>query len=174
MMDQNSTEKIRTAHPKLRAIMLSCYCKAVLATPDNVHPVIEQVYRSFEESDHDYQLGRTIKNPDGVSASRPMGQIISNAPGGHSWHNYGLALDFHLQINGKPYWPANEVEAAKNENWMIVVNIFKNSGFNWGGEFPGGFKDSPHLEHKMGQTIKGLLALHQQGKLIPGTPYVNF
>lgn len=166
-MDTNSILKLQQLHPKLRDIAIRAYSQAVLATPKDVHPVIDQTYRSFAESDHDYQLGRTIINPDGRDTHHPMGQIISNAPGGHSWHNYGLAFDFYLIVNGVRSWKVTD-------SWMTVVNVFKTVGFNWGGEFAGKFKDPPHLECKMGQSINGLLELHVENKLIPNTPYVNF
>lgn len=167
MEDTLSISKLQLLHPKLRDTATQAYREAVQATPAGVHPYIVETYRSFAESDHDYQLGRTIVNPDGKSPEQPMGDIISNAPGGHSWHNYGLALDFGLKINGTPSYD-------EDKNWMIVVNIFEKYGFNWGGDFAGKFKDGPHLECKMGQTINGLLQLHIENKLIPNTPYVNF
>jgi len=173
-MDTASINLIRQVHPKWVPIALAAYLRAVDATPAGVHPVVECVGRSFEESQHDYDLGRTIKNPDGVDAEHPMGAIISYARPGHSWHNWFLALDFHLLINGKPYWPATAEEAMANKNWMIVVNIFKAVGFNWGGEFPDKFKDPPHLEHKMGQTIDALLAKRAARDFIPGTHFINF
>jgi peptidoglycan L-alanyl-D-glutamate endopeptidase CwlK len=166
-MAPNSITLLNQLHPKLRQKALQAYGAAVARTPVGVHPVINQTIRSFAESDHDYELGRTIVNPDGKSASKPMGNIISDAKGGSSWHNYGLALDFYLLINGRESW---NVDA----NWMIVVNAFKEFGFNWGGEFPGDFKDYPHLECKLGQTLEGLLELHQKGKFIKGTQYVDF
>lgn len=166
-MDNASINLLNQLHPKLRALALVAYAQACKETPVGVHPVIDQTYRSFAESDHDYQLGRTIVNPDGRSAKKPYGDIISKAVGGHSWHNYGLALDFYMLINGRESWTVDE-------NWMIIVNSFKEHGFNWGGDFEGDFQDDPHLEHKMGQSLTGLMLLHLDGKLIPGTPYVNF
>jgi len=166
-MDNRSITLLNQLHPKLRTLALACYGNACKETPVGVHPIINQTYRSFAESDHDYQLGRTIVNPDGRSAKKPMGNIISNAPGGHSWHNYGLALDFYMLINGRQSYTVDE-------NWMTVVNIFCDAGFNWGGKFPGDLQDDDHLECKMGQKISGLLQLHTENKLIPGTPYVNF
>lgn len=166
MDDTASIDLINKLHPKLRQRAFLAYGDAVASTPVGIHPVINQTYRSFAESDYDYQLGRTVANPDGQSKSKPLGDIISYAKGGTSWHNYGLALDFYLLKNGKATW-------VVDDNWMIVVDCFKAYGFNWGGEFPD-LKDYPHLEHKMGQTLTTLLQLHIEGKIIPGTPYVNF
>jgi peptidoglycan L-alanyl-D-glutamate endopeptidase CwlK len=159
-MDQQSLDKLNQLHPKLRDIAIKAYNNAVLATPDGVHPVIDQTYRSFAESDKLYQQGRTTP-----------GEIVSNAKAGQSWHNYALALDFHLIENGKDVWPDNP---PQDHNWMIVVNIFKAAGFNWGGDFAGNFHDYPHLEYKFGQTLNGLLASYEDGHFIPGTQYVNF
>lgn len=156
----NSIDKLNLLHPKLRDIAIEAYNKAVQATPVGVHPVIDQTYRTFAESDALYAQGRTAP-----------GEIVSNAKGGQSWHNFGLAFDFHLIIDGKDVWPDNP---PSDENWMTVVNIFKDAGFNWGGEFPGNFKDYPHLEYKFGQTLNGLLYIYKEGKFIDGTQYVDF
>lgn len=151
----NSTEKLELLHPKIREAAKQAYAEAVGATPLNVHPVIDQTYRTFEESDKLYQQGRTTP-----------GVIVSNSQAGQSYHNYSLALDFHLQVDGKDVW-------AVDKNWMIVVNIFKKHGFSWGGDFSGSFKDYPHLENKLGHNWRELLALHKAGDFIEGTEYVN-
>lgn len=154
MMD-DSLAQIQTLHPKLRDTALLAYNEAVKATPVGVHPVITQGLRTFAQSDALYQQGRTTP-----------GSIVTNAPAGASYHNYGLAVDFVLMINGKQSW---NVDA----NWMTVVNIFKNQGFTWGGDFAGSFKDYPHFEQKFGYNWRDLLALHNAGTFIPGTTYVQ-
>jgi len=151
----NSLEKLNLLHPKIRQAALDAYAEAVKATPADVHPVIDQTYRSFEESDKLYQQGRTTP-----------GEIVSNSKAGQSYHNYSLALDFHLQIDGKDSWEVDH-------NWMIVVNIFKKHGFTWGGDFAGSFKDYPHLENKLGYNWRQLLTLHNSGDFIAGTNFVN-
>jgi hypothetical protein len=152
----NSIAQINTLHPKLRDAALAAYKEAVLKTPVGVHPVIDQGLRTFSESDKLYAQGRTIP-----------GEIVTNAPAGSSFHNYGLAVDFHLIINGKDVWD------EKNPNWITVVNIFKSHGFTWGGDFTGKFKDYPHLENRFGYNWRDLLAKHNAGDFIPGTQYVN-
>lgn len=151
----NSLDQIETLHPKLRSIALQAYNEAIQHTPIGVHPIITQGYRTFEESDKIYQQGRTTP-----------GEIVSNAKAGQSWHNFGLAVDFALVVNGKTIWDQH------NPQWSTVVNIFKAHGFTWGGDWKG-FKDYPHLEMKFGQTLSNLLAKHNAGDFIPGTTYVN-
>ena len=137
----DSLAKLQQLHPALRDVAIAAYNEAVAATPAGVHPVIDQALRSFEESAKLYAQGRTTP-----------GSIVSNAKAGQSWHNYGLAIDFHLVIDGKDVWPN---EPAKDANWMIVVNTFKKHGFNWGGDWQS-FKDYPHLERKMGYDLNTL------------------
>jgi peptidoglycan LD-endopeptidase CwlK len=151
----NSIDKLNLLHPKIRQSAIDAYNEAVKATPVGVHPVIDQTYRTFAESQALYDQGRTTP-----------GSIVSNAKPGQSYHNYALALDFHLQVNGVDKW-------GVDHNWMTVVNIFKSHGFTWGGDFTGDFKDYPHLENKLGHNWRDLLELHNNADFIPGTTYVN-
>lgn len=153
-METKSIARLQQLHPICRDAAIDAYNEAVKATPVGVHPYVDETLRSFERSDALYQQGRTKPGP-----------IVTNARAGQSFHNYGLALDFHLQINGKDVWD------EKNPNWMVVVNIFKKHGFKWGGEFKS-LKDYPHLEWQ-GYTIAQLWDMHKSGKFIPGNTYLN-
>ncbi len=42
-----------------------------------------------------------------------------------------------------------------------TVNFFKELNYKWGGDFPGKFKDYPHLE-KRGYSIRQLYNLYQK------------
>lgn len=144
--DKVSLTRLQLLHPAIRAEAIQAYEEAVRKTPINVHPVIVQTLRTFEEQDALYQKGRT----------RP-GQKVTNAKAGSSFHNYGLAIDFCLQVNGKLVWKVDD-------NWMKVVEIFKKHGFSWGGDWVS-FKDFPHLEKTFGHTWKELLVSHNAKKL---------
>lgn len=162
-METKSIEKIQTAHPKLKAKMLAAYQEAVKVTPTGVHPYIDEVLRTFKRSDELYAQGRTKPGP-----------IVTNAPGGSSYHNYGLACDFHIQVNGKDIWPNRP---DKDNNWMKVVTIFKKYGFKWGADWDNdgitkaqgdkdeGIVDAPHFEQSFGYSVKQLLALYKAGKV---------
>lgn len=155
MKDQKSIDKLNLLHPAIRQDALDAYNCAVQNTPSNIHPVIDETVRSFERSDQLYAQGRTVP-----------GEIVSNSKAGQSYHNYGMAIDFHLLINGKDIWDET------NPSWMIVVNCFKAKGFKWGGDFLT-FKDYPHLEKTEGYNWRALLALHDAKKFIPGETYVD-
>ncbi|MCX2486614.1 M15 family metallopeptidase [Pedobacter sp. MR2016-24] len=156
-MEKKSIERLNALHPLTREKALVAYAEAVAKTPKGVHPFITQTLRTFEESDALYALGRTKVNPDGKTAKKPLGNIVTNAKAGQSYHNYGLALDFCLQIDGKTSW-------GIDENWLLVIEIFKKHGFESGNDWKK-FKDAPHLEMRMGNHWKQLLILHNSGKI---------
>lgn len=153
-MDDISIIRLNQLHPLIRQSALDAYNEAVTATPPGIHPFVTQTLRTFEESDRLYAQGRTS-----------LGKIVSNSKAGQSYHNYGLALDFALMINGAIVWDVNE-------NWMTVVNVFKKHGFTWGGDFIN-LKDYPHLENKLGYNWRDLLKMHEDKKFIPGTEYLK-
>ncbi len=164
-MEQTSLQRLQQLHPKVKDIAIAAYNEAVKATPAGIHPFITQTLRTFQESNQLYALGRTVVNPDGKSAQKPMGNIVTNAPGGSSYHNYGLALDFVILKNNTESWNVDQ-------NWMTVVNIFKKNGFTWGGDFKS-LKDEPHFEMTFGHNWRDLLVLYNGGKFIPGTQFVQ-
>ncbi|MHC0553058.1 M15 family metallopeptidase [Salinicoccus sp. CNSTN-B1] len=103
-------------------------------------------FRSFEEQDRLYAQGRTT-----------AGYIVTNAQAGESYHNYGLAIDFALEVGHDVIW---DLEYDGNGNgysdWFEVAQIAKNLGFTWGGDWES-FKDYPHLQMDFGYSIHNLI-----------------
>lgn len=145
-MEQISIQRLQLLHPAIRQDAIEAYNEAVRETPLGVHPVIVQTLRTFEEQDALYQKGRTRPGPK-----------VTNARAGASYHNYGLAVDFCLQVNGKLVWKVDK-------NWMIVVECFKARGFSWGGDWKS-FKDQPHVEKTFSLSWRELLKRHNEGKV---------
>lgn len=106
--------------------------------------VIESGYRSHEEQQRLYNLGRTVKNPDGASSAMPLGHIVTNAMPGYSWHNFGLAVDLtRLTKEGHKTWDLP---------YRPIGEVGKSVGFEWGGDWHT-FKDLPHLQMTFGFTL---------------------
>lgn len=160
-MEQTSINRLNTLHPKIREIALKAYKEAVAKTPAGVHPFIDEGLRSFTRSTALYNQPHDHLDNDGDGRIDEADEKVTNAPGGSSLHNYGLAFDFHLQVNGKDVWPDN---FRADKNWMLVVGIFKAHGFKWGGDFKS-ITDAPHFEMSLGHTWRDLLALHNAGKV---------
>lgn len=167
-----SENRIATAHPIDRANMDACYEEMVQETPANVHPYVDQVFRSIAESNALYMQGR---NAAGVIVDQS--KVVSNAKGGESWHNYGLAFDLHIIRNNISVWfestPEGAAKAAADPDYSKIIAIAAKYGYTWGGNFPGEFRDVPHFENKHGQTLEALYAKFEAGDFIPGTQYVN-
>jgi len=81
---------------------------------------------------------------------------VTNAKGGQSIHNYGLAFDivilFDLDGNG-----TFETASWKQDKYFkLVVNFFKSKGYTWGGDW-NSFKDNPHFQKDFGYTWRTLI-----------------
>jgi peptidoglycan L-alanyl-D-glutamate endopeptidase CwlK len=122
-----------------------------------------QTYRSIDEQNELYAQGRT----------KP-GKIVTNARGGSSYHNYGLAIDIVLIIDGKTAsWDmVTDFDGDHVADWMECVKIFKSHGWEWGGDWKS-IKDYPHFQRTFGKSEVQLLALYKAGKFLPGTKYVQ-
>jgi peptidoglycan L-alanyl-D-glutamate endopeptidase CwlK len=131
-------KKLQNVHPvvaeKARQLITKAY-------NEGIYVIITQGYRSIQEQNELYAQGRT----------KP-GKIVTNARGGDSYHNYGLAIDFALMNqDGSISW---NVDAK----WKRVAAIGKSLGFEWGGDWKGNLVDYPHLQYTFGLSIADLKA----------------
>ena len=98
-----------------------------------------------------------------IKKGRRLG-IITNARGGQSIHNYGLAMDIVLLIDKNSdgnyetaSWNVSaDIDKDGTPDWMEVINYFKGLGWIWGGNWKS-FPDYPHLEKTFGLSWKELL-----------------
>jgi peptidoglycan L-alanyl-D-glutamate endopeptidase CwlK len=172
-MDQISLDRIAQLHPKVREEVKKIFEECVAALGDRVDIRISQGLRTIAEQDALYALGRTVVNPQGRTAKRPFGQIVTNAKGGSSYHNYGLAVDFVLLVDDKASWDTkSDWDGDKVSDWMEVVKIFAKYEWDWGGNWTT-TKDYPHFDKKFGHTITDLKNKYNKKDFIKGTQYVN-
>lgn len=171
----SNIEKINLLHPALRQEVIEAieYLEKSII-PSEIAFHLDSTLRTFAEQDFLYTKGRTTVNPDGASPIKPLGNIVTKAKGGESWHNWGLAFDFNW------YWKKkDQFVYDDNRSWSVgpvhnkVTTYFKSLEWTWGGEFPEGFKDNPHLEKKFQYTLSQLQRKHQAQDFIPGTTYIN-
>lgn len=145
-MDKISIERIELLHPALRQD-----AKEVLEWAWNrgIKLRYTQTLRTFKEQDALYAQGRT----------KP-GSKVTNAKGGQSYHNYGLALDICLisEDSKSLVWDLkyDGIDEDKKADWIQVVEEFKKRGWQWGGDWKS-FKDYPHVEKTGGKSLKTLL-----------------
>ncbi len=141
--------KIDTLHPLIKAEVLELvtHVNTVILT-GKVKMIVTQGLRTFDEQNK-------------LFAQQPK---VTNAKGGQSIHNYGLAFDFCLADGGRTIWDTvKDFDNDKVPDWMEVVKVFKAAGYVWGGDFRS-ITDRPHFEKTFGHTWQQLLAIKQSGK----------
>ena len=98
---------------------------------------ITQGLRSIEEQNKLYAQGRTAP-----------GKIVTNAKGGDSYHQWGVAVDYVFRKQGY-----NVPETV----WQTFGKIGEKHGFEWGGSpawIKAGLNDRPHLQLTLGYSLK--------------------
>lgn len=163
-IDKPTKEKIELAHPKLRdelKNLIEKINKDILTGSAKVR--ITHTLRTFEEQAELYAQGRT----------KP-GKKVTNAKAGDSFHNYGLAVDIVLIINGvSASWDTKkDFDRDQQSDWMEVVKVFKDAGWVWGGDWRS-FKDMPHFEKTFGNSISTLKRKYANKQFIAGTEYIR-
>lgn len=145
-VENKSTSRLTNLHPVVRsaatALIERCYKL-------NIPILITQGLRTIAEQDALYAQGRT----------KP-GAIVTNARGGYSYHNFGLAVDFALLLpNGSSVSWDMRRDGNNNQiiDWQEVVKEAKALGFEWGGDWTN-FKDYPHFQMAFGLTLTQLRA----------------
>ncbi len=138
--DQISIDRINKLHPAIRDEVLQV---ANSLWQRDVRFRVTCGLRTWLEQNALFQIGRTVK----TSASR-----VTNARAGESYHNYGLAFDFCIiKLDGRASW-------LVDDNWMEVVNTYKQFGYEWGGDWHT-IKDNPHLKKTFGKKVLDLKSL---------------
>ncbi len=130
---------IKKLHPKIRKITTKFINKVEKEL--SIQLRITYSLRTFAEQDALYAKGRTIS-----------GRIVTNAKGGRSYHNYGLAVDFF---------------DTTNQTFHIsqkTAQIGEKLGFEWGGHGQFGFVDKPHFQKTFGKSWRELLKMHNSGQ----------
>lgn len=114
---------------------------------------VVQGLRTFAEQDAIYAEGRTSP-----------GKIVTQARGGSSYHNYGIAIDL-VPFNSD----------MKTLDWNFDFSKLKpfatTAGLQCGMDFP--HPDEDHFENKFSHNWRDLLVKYQSKDFIPGTTFVN-
>lgn len=161
--DKISIERIEKLHPAIRNKVKDTYLNTNMKLPNGIRLRISQGLRTVAEQDALYAQGRTTK-----------GKIVTQAKGGTSWHNWGLAVDIVILYDLDGNGSFETASWDENKHWMMVVSEFKKAGFAWGGDFRT-FKDSPHFEMTFGLSTSIALSRFKAGDVIvdSGMKYIN-
>ena len=98
---------------------------------------VTSAFRTYEEQNEIYAEGRTITGKS----------IKTNAKGGQSYHNFGLAIDV-VEISGSS-------ALYSNPNWETIGAFGESIGWEWGGRWTG-LVDKPHFQFTYGHKTSAL------------------
>jgi peptidoglycan L-alanyl-D-glutamate endopeptidase CwlK len=162
MRDKISEQRAKLLHPKVRDEVKQLIENAEAGLPANMAVRIVQGLRTIDEQNALYAQGRT----------KP-GNIVTNAKGGSSFHNYGLAIDFAILTdkdgNGSFEDLSWDIKRDNDKDgtadWLEVVKVFEAAGWSWGGKWSS-IKDYPHLEKTFGYTWRQLLEKYNSGATV--------
>lgn len=134
----------------LPVLAVRARCMVELCAHEGIAILITQGLRTWEEQDALYAKGRTLA---------PLGKqhIVTNAKGGQSFHNFGLAFDVVvLDSVGKADWDIT------HPSWKRSAEIGKSLSLEWGGDWKS-FKDMPHFQYVGDLTTARCRELYSSG-----------
>ena len=142
MKDLISIDRLKKVQPFIRDRAVRFF-EAMEAI--GLNPRVVQGFRTTEEQEGLYAQGRS--NP---------GKIVTNARGGESFHNYGLAIDIaFIKDDGSIDFNVSEEIGKLGESF----------GFEWGGRWKK-FLDKPHFQIVGNLTIQQLLSTNNKAGII--------
>lgn len=118
--------------------LCDAFIKACAA--QGIDVIITSTYRDIESQNALYARGRTTP-----------GNIVTNARGGQSFHNYRCAFDFVPIVNSKAVW---------NDTALFTRcgTIAESVGLEWAGRWTGKLRETAHCQWTGGLTLKDLQA----------------
>lgn len=166
MADKITQERIELLHPAVREEARQIYKEICEALSGKALCRFAYTLRTYAEQNALYAQGRSTPGPK-----------VTQAKGGQSYHNFGLAIDIVLIVdkdgNGSyetASWDTkSDFDGDGKSDWQEVVTIFKRYGWAWGGEWK--FTDMPHFEKTYGLSVNHLAQNVGFKKLIHGTNY---
>ncbi len=179
MRDKPTIDRVSKLHPKIRDEVKLLIEKAEAQFPVTIAVRVVQGYRTLAEQHALYCQPFDHKDNDGDGRIDEPDEKVTNADAGHSYHNFGLAIDFAILYdkdgNGsyeELSWSlVKDMDRDGQADWMEVVKVFEAApGWKWGGRWIS-LKDNPHFEKAFGYKVSQLLAL-ANAKKVDASGYV--
>ena len=142
--DQLTLDRIELMHPVLKEDLKQDYLEINMKLPKGVRLRFSHTLRTDEEQNKLYAIGRT-----------EPGKRVTNAKGGESIHNYGMAFDIVILFDKDGNGTFETASWKLDEHFMRVVGFFKSKGWEWGGDWKR-FPDAPHFQKTFGNNWQSL------------------
>lgn len=110
--------------------------------------------RTYAEQDALYAQGRTVS-----------GKKVTNARGGYSNHNFGVAGDFGVFGTDGAYLDSSNPGLASKIHQAVAKWVKANLPIEWGGDWTS-FPDYPHFQYRTGLTTSEMRARVAAGESV--------
>lgn len=132
-MNPNSEQILTLVHPTL-ATKIKAAADLLMKLPNPIELRVVQGLRTNAQQDALYAQGRSVLTDTHGNKLK----IVTNAKGGQSSHNYGLAVDVVPNVTGtgidtKQWWQPDWDIASVNFKTMVAA--LKGQGLAWGGDW---------------------------------------
>jgi len=147
-----------------------------LAEENNINFIVTQTLRSQEEQAAYYAQGRLplevtnelrLKAKLGPLTNKENHRFVTKAKTvWDSFHAYGLAFDVAIcDTYGKISWDTEgDWNSDGISDWVNLGNLGESIGLEWGGNWSS-FRDLPHFQYRMGNTIASLRVKNEKNIL---------
>lgn len=153
-IDARTSMNIGTLLPKVQPtfLQLALLGKEIAAAQNLDYRMISGT-RSYEEQNKLYAKGRTTAGPK-----------VTNARGGYSRHNFGIAGDFAVFDKEGKYLDSENPPLASQVHQAVAEEVkARKINIDWGGDWKS-FVDEPHFEYRTGLSTRQLRERVQAGK----------
>lgn len=130
-MDSISIARLQLVHPVLAAKVTQM---ADLLAQEVIIIRVTQGLRLYADQLKLWQQGR-----DSAGNIVDGSKVVTNAAPGHSWHEFGLAVDVAPFVDGVPDWNVN------HPSWKRIIAVGESLGLFSGTEF-NSICDTPHFQ----------------------------
>lgn len=132
------SRRVEDLVPELRTKVSLFLADAVHYLPSGWDILITQTYRSAAEQAALYAMGRTA-----------AGKIVTYAPPGYSWHEFGRAFDIGFLNERKRLVYA--APSSHPDLWDVMGMVGETLDLEWGGRWK--HPDRPHFQYTGGMTL---------------------
>lgn len=153
-LDLRTNKNILTLDPFVRPTFISlAQIGNAVAAKEGLHYRMISGTRSYEEQDRLWAKGRSAP-----------GSKVTNARGGYSRHNFGIAGDFGVfDANGLYLDSTNPVLASTIHKAVADAVKSAKLPIDWGGDWTS-FVDQPHFEYRTGLSTSALRERKAKGQ----------
>lgn len=130
-MDNVSEARLQNVHPELAEKVRRM---ATMLHVEGIEIRVTQGLRSWSD-----QMALWLKGRDSHGNITDPSKVVTKAAPGHSWHNFGLAVDIAPFTDNTPDWNLN------HPAWKRIVAVGESLGLVSGSEWRT-FPDWPHFQ----------------------------